>query len=37
MSPNEILALEPEMIDALCRALADPHAESFDADLGEGF
>lgn len=37
MSPDAVLALEPEMAEALIRALGDPGAEVYDVDLGEGF
>jgi hypothetical protein len=36
MSPEEVLALDPEMVEALVRALEDPGAEAADFDLGEG-
>lgn len=35
MNPTDVLALSPEMLEALQRALADPKGESFDVDLGE--
>lgn len=35
MNPDDVVALSPEMLEALRRVLDDPKGDSYDRDLGE--